>query len=300
MSGPHDRPDDPDEVTLWAGRLRAWPTPPAHDDAAAVEVDDDTVRVHAAGPEVEPDTEPDADTVLSGGARAADDTVVSTRDDDGIGTTAPRRAARPSAAAPDLDDETIRRPASPAVPDLDDATVRRAPAGVDRVDDETIRRPAPPALSDLDDQTIRRRAPAAATDLDEATRRRPGLESAGVDEDTRPRAAPARGDDDTAAGSRRSRREAASRPGPSEAPLPPVVSREAHVPTALRSDVYAPRTDGPVRVERALPVPRASASDASVVRPRSERRGTGRLVVLALVVVVIVAAAVVGGALLLG
>lgn len=266
MSGPHDRPDDPDEVTLWAGRLRAWPTPPANDDAAAVEVDDDTVRVHPAGP----DAEPDADTVLSRRARAADDTVVSTTDDDGIGTTAPRRAARPSAAAPDLDDETIRRPATAAVPDLDDATLRRAPAEVEGLD------------------------------VGDATRRRPGPETAGIDEDTRPRAAPARGDDDTAAGSRRSRREAAARPAPSEAPLPPVVSREARVPAALRSDVYAPRTDGPVRVERALPVPRASATDAAVVRPRSERRGAGRVVVLAVVVVVIVAAAVVGAVVLLG
>lgn len=280
MSGPHDRPDDPDEVTLWAGRLRAWPTPPANDDAAAVEVDDDTVRVHPAGPHAEPD----ADTVLSRRARAADDTVVSTTDDDGIGTTAPRRAARPSAAAPDLDDETIRRPATAAVPDLDDATLRRAPAEVEGLDDETIRRPAP----------------AAAPDLDDATRRRSGPEPAGIDEDTRPRAAPARGDDDTAAGSRRSRREAAARPAPSEAPLPPVVSREARVPAALRSDVYAPRTDGPVRVERALPVPRASATDAAVVRPRSERRGAGRVVVLAVVVVVIVAVAVVGAVVLLG
>ena len=41
MSGPYDVPDDPDEVTLWAGRLRAWPTRPSAP-VDAEEIDEDT------------------------------------------------------------------------------------------------------------------------------------------------------------------------------------------------------------------------------------------------------------------
>ncbi len=61
MSGPFDRPDDPDEVTLWAGRLRAWPAnppAPADDDATASTVADDlddaTVRSDAREPTTTP------------------------------------------------------------------------------------------------------------------------------------------------------------------------------------------------------------------------------------------------------
>ncbi|WP_295790319.1 hypothetical protein [uncultured Microbacterium sp.] len=98
MSGPDDRADDADEVTLWAGRLRAWPTPQPSGD------------------------EPDDDTVLSVPESAVDDTLMSrpadlvTDEATDAETTAPRGAA-PSApdaerlGAPGTDEATRpRRP----------------------------------------------------------------------------------------------------------------------------------------------------------------------------------------------
>ncbi|MDQ1112690.1 hypothetical protein QE418_002138 [Microbacterium testaceum] len=88
MSGPYDRAEDPDEVTLWAGRLRAWPTPPA------VEDDDETIltRRDAADDETVSATDapadetvisrrivPEDDTLRSGAEAPADETVISRR-----------------------------------------------------------------------------------------------------------------------------------------------------------------------------------------------------------------------------
>lgn len=125
MSGPYDRADDPDEVTLWAGRLRAWPTPPSTVDdvddetvlSRGADPDDDTVL--SAGESAAGDTVlsrgavPDDTTVLSTGEPAADDTLLSPAvelvEDEGADaeTTAPRRAAPAAPDAQPLDDARI-------------------------------------------------------------------------------------------------------------------------------------------------------------------------------------------------
>jgi hypothetical protein len=125
VSGPYDVPEDPDDVTLWAGRLRAWPTPPGGasdsvddeiDDATAVsprQIADDTVRVDRPAPRAEsahdavppPGDEPADETTLSGRRRSLpsadhpvpDDTTVATR---------PRAVVPPDDAAADALDAT--------------------------------------------------------------------------------------------------------------------------------------------------------------------------------------------------
>lgn len=90
MSGPFDVPDDPDDVTLWAGRLRAWPTPPV--ESAATDDPDDV----------------DDDTAVSPRNAPADDTVRVLRDapaDDTVRVPRPQ----PVPHAPEVvDDETVR------------------------------------------------------------------------------------------------------------------------------------------------------------------------------------------------
>ncbi len=90
MSGPFDVPDDPDDVTLWAGRLRAWPNPPA--ESAATRDSDDV----------------DDDTAISSRNAPADDTVRVARDapaDDTVRVSRPQ----PVPPAPEVvDDETVR------------------------------------------------------------------------------------------------------------------------------------------------------------------------------------------------
>ncbi|MFM2721044.1 hypothetical protein [Microbacterium mcarthurae (nom. nud.)] len=115
MSGPYDRADDPDDVTLWAGRLRAWPTPPRSDVDGDDEVDDDTIvspRPAPADDTVRVDrADPVDDTVISARPAPADDTVVSARatpvDDPAV------------SAFPEVDDETAprRRPSDPSEPE---------------------------------------------------------------------------------------------------------------------------------------------------------------------------------------
>lgn len=141
MSGPYDVPDDPDEVTLWAGRLRAWPTPPTPGDPDDIDGDtaissrpavaDDTVRVVRDAPvddtvrvEREEPTDdtvrvrrdrPDADRGPGPADAPADETVRVTRDRSEPAdappvdeTTAPgrRRGDGSSPATPvDADDE---------------------------------------------------------------------------------------------------------------------------------------------------------------------------------------------------
>lgn len=208
MSGPYDRPDDPDEVTLWSGRLRPWPAAPVPegdiDDetvrSGGTDLDDDTVvsgrldhddTVRATRPEVDDDTLrsapalPDDDTVVSRSARidpgaAASDVDPVDADDpaDASTTTAPRR---PLASIPDVD-EVTRRPPAP-VPDVDEVT-RRRPASVPDVDEVTRRRPAP--APDVDEVTRRRPAPAPTPDVDEATRRRHVAVDPDLDDTTAP------------------------------------------------------------------------------------------------------------------
>ncbi|WP_022878285.1 hypothetical protein [Microbacterium sp. B19] len=107
MSGPYDVPDDPDDVTLWAGRLRAWPTPPT----AAPETGDDEV---------------DEDTAISV-RPVADDTV------------------RVRRQAPSDDTVRVDRPAPVPAPADDTVRVDR-PAPVPVPADDTVRvdRPSPP------------------------------------------------------------------------------------------------------------------------------------------------------------
>ncbi|MDF2047460.1 hypothetical protein P2P98_14935 [Microbacterium sp. Kw_RZR3] len=114
MSGPYDKPDDPDEVTLWAGRLRPWPTAPVdseQDDADETVVarrrrsggadddtliarrrgDDDTVRVdHAGGGEEQPVAAEVIDDTAPGSRMFVDDTVRSARGTSADDDTAPR------------------------------------------------------------------------------------------------------------------------------------------------------------------------------------------------------------------
>ena len=331
MSGPYDRSNDPDEVTLWAGRLRSWPTPPpAEDDEVADETvlsrrdtpDDDTVRSAADVPEDEtfvsrrtPGEEPSASRV-----ELPDEATVVSRREAQVGA--------PSSSPVELpDDETIvSRAELPADEtsrsrmDLpEDATVvsRR-----DALDDAPLAspptRPALPGQADPADDEVGTTAPRRATTrlpcdavvLDETTRSRPASEAEGavpeeltrrrssdpdpLDEATRARPA-ADVDDETASGSRRRRREAA---GGRTEPVVEGAVRDARVPAALARESYGPRREGPARVERAAPVRAPSARDIGAVRPRANR-GLGRVIVLVTVVAVVLVASIVGAVLLL-
>jgi hypothetical protein len=140
MSERGDRPeDDADEVTVWAGRLRAWPEP----DAA--EPESDTVL---SGPRRRGDMEPADETVL-GSRAAADDTVLGSRNP----APAPEDATRlrPAAEAtrlrsssrndPPTDAEQPQGGVAPAAEPGRRAA--RIPAALDR--EVYGRRPAEPA-----------------------------------------------------------------------------------------------------------------------------------------------------------
>lgn len=123
MSGP----GDPDDVTLWAGRLRAWPAasqPSVEHPSDGDPVDDETVRSIAGAV--------DDDTIVS---REPGVGAVVVAPDDDVFATAPRRRAG-SQPAPELDEATRRRPViSPSgasASEADDSTTtgvrrRRAP-----------------------------------------------------------------------------------------------------------------------------------------------------------------------------
>ncbi|MDZ5145747.1 hypothetical protein [Microbacterium testaceum] len=331
MSGPYDRPDDPDEVTLWAGRLRSWPTPPpAGDDELADETvlsrrdtpDDDTVLSAADVPEGETYVSrrtPGEGSSASLVERAGDETIVSRREAPG---------EEPSASLVELpDDETIVSRAEVPAGEMsrsrvdlpDDATVvsRR-----EALDDATIAtpptRPALPGRAGPADDEVGTTAPRRATTRppldaavpDEATRSRSTPEAEGVvpdeltrrrssdpdplDEATRARPA-ADVDDETASGSRRRRREAA---GERTEPVVEGAVRDARVPAALATESYGPRREAPARVERVAAVRAPSAPDVGTVRPRANR-GAGRVIVLVAVVAVVLVASIVGAVLLL-
>ncbi|MGC0368451.1 hypothetical protein [Microbacterium sp. SLBN-111] len=263
MSGPYDVPDDPDDVTLWAGRLRAWPTPPT----VGTGTDEDEV---------------DEDTAIS--ARpVADDTVRVRRQvppDDTV------RVDRPAPA-----DDTVRvdRPAPVPAPADDTVRVDR-PAPVPAPADDTVRvdRPAPvPAPAD---DTVRVDRPAPPVDETTAPGRRRGGDAAPAETSTA----------DTAAGTRRARRspEVPTTELPSGDPAPR--PRDARVPSG-EHELYRPRVDEAARVTRAAPPARPDdAPDAAEVRPRTPRRTRTRAIVLAVTVVVLVAAAAVALFLLMG
>ncbi|MFG6280937.1 hypothetical protein [Microbacterium sp. S16(2024)] len=101
MSGPYDVPDDPDDVTLWAGRLRPWPArpDPAVDDGD--EIDEDTaVSLRSARAE---------DTVRVVREEPSDATVRIVRDEPSDETARARGGEGAAAATPDESfDDTIR------------------------------------------------------------------------------------------------------------------------------------------------------------------------------------------------
>lgn len=287
MSGPFDRADDPDEVTLWAGRLRPWPAnPPAAADggspaaADADDPDDATVRSHADDPDdatVRADVrEPDDATVI---ARRAD--AVAEPDDATV-------IARRVDIAADADDRTVvARPAAPEA-ELDDATVRRAP-----VEERAARSPELLPVDDTEPGLRARRSSAPAVD-----------ES--PDDSTRPRRAPG-GVDDTQAGTRRARRADAADASASRRSVdagPQAVDgavREARVPAALGREIYDPRVDAPIRVARSVPPARSGLrDDPALVRPRPARRGAWRALLIGTAVVLLLAAGVAAAVLLLG
>ncbi|MEV8241573.1 hypothetical protein AB0O90_15130 [Microbacterium testaceum] len=134
MSGPYDKADDPDEVTLWAGRLRSWPTSPvdSEEDGTSEEDDaDETVvsrRRRSGGA--------DDDTLIAR-RRGHDDTVRADHDPRSEGTppvaeviddTAPGSRA--------VVEETVR---SERGSSADDDTAPRPRASVA----ETVRSPRP-------------------------------------------------------------------------------------------------------------------------------------------------------------
>ncbi|MDU0344786.1 hypothetical protein RWH44_03610 [Microbacterium sp. KSW2-29] len=315
MSGPFDRPDDPDEVTLWAGRLRAWPAnppAPADDDATASTVADDlddaTVRSDAREPDdatviarrADAVEEPDDATVIVrrvDAVEAPDDRTMTARgadleapppDDATVVSVPPRSGDGSDAAASTVQ----RRPSGPASP-IDDETVRRAP-----LNDETVRR-AP-----VDDRTSVR---AEALPDDTAPGRRATRSPAPVigepaDDSTQPRRSP-RGADDTHAGSRRARRaEAATDASPNRrSPDAGAAVREARVPAALQREAYDPRVDAPIRVERSVvPARPEPGRDPALVRPRTARRGAWRALLIGAAVVLLLAAAAAAAVLMLG
>lgn len=314
MNGFSDRPDDPDDVTIWAGRLRSWPANPP---AACDEPDDDTVRsdrTEGDAPHEEtvrspradaveavvgpPPVEPDEATVRSGRTAPDDDTV---RVERGIGDGAPDRATPHLGAA--ADDTVITGRVSSRSAAVDDATVRVHPVepdGAAEPDDATVRPRAVDAAArraDVPEDTApgsRTRRPLAGPNGEQAVDE--------LDDTTRPRRAPGPdSDDDTRAGSRRARRAEATRPMAATGPAIPAGSRAAHVPVAAERSSYAPRGGDPVRVERAAPVGRPTSSpDASAVHPRTARRGAWRVLLLAVAVVLVVGGAVTGVVLLLG
>lgn len=277
MSGPFDRPDDPDEVTLWAGRLRAWPAnPPAPDDddppasAEADDLDDATVRSDAR--------EPDDATVIARRAEAVEEPDDATL------------IARRADPVEEPDDATvIARPAS-----VDDETVRRVP-----LDDETERRVL------VDDRTSVRAEALPADDTApgrRATRSPAPAIGESTDDSTQPRRSP-RGADDTHAGSRRARRaEAATDASPSRrSPDTGAAVREARVPAAHQREAYDPRVDAPIRVERSVaPARPEPGRDPALVRPRTARGGAWRALLIGAAVVLLLAAAAAAAVLLLG
>ncbi len=269
MSGPYDVPDEPDDVTLWAGRLRAWPTPPTGaTDAADDEIDDDT----AVSPR-----QVAADTVRVERPVLSDETV---RGERPVLSDQTVRVERPV-----LSDQTVRveRPSPRAAPAHRPST---PPDGEPA--DETIsverRRPRPSVDVPVpDDTTAPARARGVGT-LDESPADAP---------DETPTS-------DTAAGTRRarSRVSVSTAAPPSGDPVP--TPREARLPVADH-ELYRPRADEAVRVARtAAPARSSDAPDAAEVLPRSSRRARKRGLVLAVTVVVLVAAAAIGLFLLMG
>lgn len=298
MSSPGGDDDDLDEVTLWAGRLRAWPTAPQADAEG-----DETVRSarravaadRRKSAEADVDAVADAEAVAGADADAvADETVRSPRQ---AVAGEPTPASAPEVDAEAVADETVRSPRA------DSGGYERAgsgPAGRDSavpIDDDT----AP-----MRSASSRAEVAADVTDPDAGHTDATADDTAAVG--PRPRGVAEHPDaghtdtgdtdttvDDTAAVGARPR----GVTDPVAEQTAPGAAREAHAPNALHRETYAPRRDAPVRVARNPATPAPPVQDAATVGPRRSRGGA-RLVVLAAAIVGVVALAAVGVALLLG
>jgi len=306
VSGPYDKPDDPEDVTLWAGRLRPWPAPTAPsttDDDVRDGIDDATV-IARRGVARHDDAIDDDDTVVVPRGRlgegVADDTVIVSRErrDD---TVAPRREPaidRPVAEVDAADVDAGEGESVEADPVEDTAPADRA-AALDRtVRSSRPRAPQAPLEQDLDDTTAAARGRAESLDATAPGRRRAA--GAGADLDGRADVASRRVGADVAA------REAGT-PAPPREPGAPASSppadahrppredarpREARVPRAEDADTYGPRRDEAIRVHRSAPVPRVDPDrDAALVRPKAPRRGAARPLVIGGTTVVVLAGA---------
>ncbi|KTR96061.1 hypothetical protein NS220_03720 [Microbacterium testaceum] len=130
MSGSDDKPDDPEDVTLWAGRLRAWPAAPvpstARDDGESDGNVDATLIARRRGPgrgprreDDAPEGEGDIDDTAPGGRPPNDVTVRSSRRGQG-----PAERVEDSAVETDITVRSVREGGSekPAEHVLDDTT----------------------------------------------------------------------------------------------------------------------------------------------------------------------------------
>ncbi|MDQ1082917.1 MULTISPECIES: hypothetical protein [Microbacterium] len=324
MSDDGVREDDPDDVTLWAGRLRAWPVLPPSDD------DDATIRSRRGATRSRDDVIREDEQL--------DDAGVSRRAETRPGKTTPSRPADPTADAPLAEIPTgATGEYASASPDGDtvpsgagDRRAREHPGEADADVTVRSRRAADAATASaphhgrdtagLPDDPHAARAGSAPTDAvafvraihpgaaagdahDQADRAAADTPPSDTDAtDTPPAASVAShtaaddiAADDTAAGARLRRRDGfrAQAEGVRDG------VREAHVPAALQRETYAPRVHAPVRVSRAPADPTTRVGDAASVHPR-RARGGGRLLVLAVVSAAVVALAVVGVVLLLG
>ncbi len=297
--------DDPDEVTLWAGRLRAWPTTPAGRTAEgetvrsrrrsageagtrAVDDDiDDTIRsgrVAGRGADVAPPSTGDtarAGRVAEGSADAdtasADDTVVragSASDSAGSARSSADdvahsgRAEAPSAGfSRESADDTGGMPSDGVDETTGPSRARRARRG----GDVSVR---PRGTADGG----RRRMPGDLVPQEPSTTEPVARTPRSTPEAAVPVADPAPVDDVTEGLPHRRVGTAGA-----ETVEKAAGERGAHVPVVLSREGYAPRREGPVRVPRTA-APRVPATDdAAAVRPR---RAGGRARLLALAVAV--------------
>ena len=309
MSGPYDRPDDPEDVTLWAGRLRPWPASPVSS---------------PAGDDEEPDGDADATVIArrgvgrrgtegTGGAvddeAALEDTVIVSRDradesavDDtvivprerGDDTVVVRRDRPVDRIVAEID-EGDDRPSTVSVPPLgedDTAPGRRAPH------DETV--PSPRKRSSSGD-------PGADTDTERDTTVRSPRAGGRAErpeqivDDTTTAAQRATGLAEslpaTAPGRRRAPRDESDRDGSAgaaagtgTAPRGDARARAARIPGTDIPEAYGPRGDAAVRVQRTAPAPRGEPEhDAALVRAKAPRRGAAAPLIIGGTTVVVLA-----------
>ena len=253
MSGPYDKPDDPEDVTLWAGRLRPWPAstaPATADDGDDLDVNEDTTLIARRGTarraEVANGEAVADDTVIvprdrAGGAEPDDTVIVSRESQDD--TVLVRRGV--TTKRPGADEVEDTAPADPArragtVPALQAAEEDTAPTTTSRRA-SSLAEPLPATAPG------RRRASGAHPDLGAGTDVRPEEE-------------------------------------------PP--ARIARVPGTEAPETYGPRGDDAVRVHRTVPASRVHPGrDASLVRSKTPRRGVvGPLVIGGTTVIVLAGA----------